>query len=170
VSDKIMKPTQTRRNPAATILVVDDEEVVRRSLQRVLANEHCRVEVASDGEQALQALEVQPYDLVLLDLCMPGMNGLAVLKTMKQRWPEGEVIVVTGYPAIDTATEAIRLGACDYRAKPLAPRDVIKAAACAMAKKHWTLRRVCTRVAETNRLTGGAIRPLETQVDNAEMS
>ena len=127
-------------NTNANILVVDDEEVVRRGFQRVLASGCWHVETAGTGEQALQAMETRPYDIVLLDLRMPGMDGMSVLKTMKRRWPEGEVIVVTGYPSVDTAKEAIRLGACDYLAKPLAPGEVIEAANSAMEQKHWTLR------------------------------
>lgn len=127
-------------NANASILVVDDEEVVRRSHTRVLSGVRCQVESVVDGEQALKAMEVQPYDVVLLDLRMPGMDGMAVLRTMKTRWPESEVIVITGYPSVDTAKEAIRLGACDYLAKPLAPGEVIEAANSAMEQKHWTLR------------------------------
>jgi DNA-binding NtrC family response regulator len=125
----------------ATILVVDDEEVVRRGFLRVLAGGCCQVEAVGTGEQALKAMEAQPYDIVLLDLRMPGMDGMSVLETMKRRWPEGEVIVITGYPSIDTAKEAIRLGASDYLAKPLAPNEVIEAANNAIERKHWTLRR-----------------------------
>lgn len=124
----------------ATILVVDDEEVVRRSHLRVLESEHCQVEAVGDGEQALKAMEAQPYDVVLLDLRMPGIDGMSILRTMKKRWPESEVIVITGFPSVDTAKEAIRLGACDYLAKPLAPSEVIGAAQGAMEHKHWTLR------------------------------
>jgi DNA-binding NtrC family response regulator len=129
-------------NANAAILVVDDEEVVRQSYQRVLATARCQVETVSDGEQALRAMEARPYDIVLLDLRMPGMDGMAVLRTIKRRWPEDEVIVITGYPSVDTAKEAIRLGARDYLAKPLAPREVIEAACNALEQKHWTLRRV----------------------------
>jgi DNA-binding NtrC family response regulator len=128
-------------NANANILVVDDEEVVRRSFQRVLASARCDVEAVGSGEQALKAMETHPFDIVLLDLRMPGMDGMSVLRTMKRRWPEGEVIVITGYPSVDTAKEAIRLGAGDYLAKPLAPGDVIEAANSAMERKHWTLRR-----------------------------
>ena len=62
---------------------------------------------------------------------MPGMDGMAVLRTMKRRWPEGEVIVITGYPSVDTAKEAIRLGAFDDLVKPLVPSEVIEAASSA---------------------------------------
>jgi len=146
-------------NANATILVVDDEEVVRRGFQRVLANRCRQVETVGTGEQALEAMENQPYDIVLLDLRMPGMDGMSILKTMKTRWPEGEVIMITGYPSIDTAREAIRLGACDYLAKPLAPGEVIEAANNAIERKHWTLRREDGGARQVNEFNGGATVP-----------
>ncbi len=121
------------------ILIVDDEEVVRLSHLRTLASDHYNVEAALNGTEALRAMEQSPFDLVLLDLRMPDMDGLSVLKAIKQRWPESEVIIITGYPSIDTAKEAVRLGAYDYLAKPVGPDDVIKAATAAMMQKKWTL-------------------------------
>jgi DNA-binding NtrC family response regulator len=145
-------------NANATILVVDDEEVVRRSHLRVLKSVRCQVEAVGDGEHALKAMEAQPYDVVLLDLRMPGMDGMSVLRTMKRRWPESEVIVITGYPSVDTAKEAIRLGACDYLAKPLAPGEVIEAANSAMEQKHWTLRQDGEGSIGSSGSNGGAMR------------
>jgi DNA-binding NtrC family response regulator len=126
--------------PNARVLVVDDEEVVRRSHLRVLSSVQCDVEAVCDGEQALSAMEAKRYDLVLLDLRMPGVDGMTVLRTMKARWPDIEVIVITGYPSFETAKEAVRLGAFDYLAKPLAPGEVIDVAHGALEQKHWTLR------------------------------
>ncbi len=146
-------------NANATILVVDDEEVVRRGFQRVLESGSCQVETVGSGEQALQAMEERPYDIVLLDLRMPGMDGMSALKTMKRRWPENEVIVITGYPSVDTAKEAIHLGACDYLAKPLAPGEVIEAANNAIERKHWTLRREAEEARQVNGSNGDAERP-----------
>lgn len=123
------------------ILVVDDEEVVRLSHIRTLASIHCNVEVVRDGSEALQAMEQRPADVVLLDLRMPGMDGMAVLKTIKQRWPETEVVIITGYPTVETAKEAVRLGAYDYLAKPVGPDDVINVANGAMTQKRWALHR-----------------------------
>src|ERR1039458_4445311 len=100
------------------ILVVDDEEVVRLSHIRTLASIQCDVDVVRDGKDALQVMEQRPFDVVLLDLRMPGMDGMAVLKTIKQRWPETEVVIITGYPNIETAKEAVRLRAYDYLAQP----------------------------------------------------
>ncbi len=124
----------------AKILVVDDEEVVRRSYVRSLAGTHCMVDVASSGPDALLAMGQQPFDVVLLDLMMPGMNGMTVLKTIKQKWPESEVVIITGYPAVETAKEAVALGAFDYLAKPAGPDDIINAANGAMLHKRWLLR------------------------------
>ena len=124
----------------ANILVVDDEEIVRLSYARSLASEHCKVETVSNGQDALQVMGQRPFDVVLLDLRMPGMNGMTVLSTIKQRWPESEVIIITGYPALETAKEAVTLGAYDYLAKPAGPDEVITATYGAMNHKRWTLR------------------------------
>ena len=121
------------------ILVVDDEEVVRLSHIRTLASMHCNVEVVRDGNEALQVMEQRPADVVLLDLRMPGMDGMSVLKMIKQRWPETEVVIITGYPTVETAKEAVRLGAYDYLAKPVGPDEVINVANGAMTQKRWAL-------------------------------
>ena len=123
-----------------TILVVDDEEIVRLSYARSLASNHCKVEMVSNGPDALEVMGQRPFDVVLLDLLMPGMNGMAVLSTIKQRWPESEVIIITGYPALETAKEAVTLGAYDYLAKPAGPDDIVNATHNAMVHKQWSLR------------------------------
>jgi len=71
---------------------------------------------------------------------MPDLDGMDVLKIIKERWPDSEVVVITGYPSIESAKEAVRLGACDYLAKPVGPDDIIKAANDAMVQKRWALR------------------------------
>ncbi len=124
------------------ILVVDDDEVVRWSYLRSLQSLSRNVEAACDGEEALQTMEQSPCDVVLLDLRMPGQDGMSVLRTIKQKWPESEVVIITGYPTVDSAKEALRLGAYDYVAKPVAPLDVISVTDSAMAHKQWALRRV----------------------------
>ncbi|MEI6218175.1 MAG: response regulator [bacterium] len=124
-----------------TILVVDDEEVVRRSYVRALSGEHCSVAAVWSGVDALRVMEQSPFDIVLLDLRLPGMDGMAVLKIIKDRWPESEVIMITGYPAVESAKEAVSLGAYDYLAKPVGPDEVINAASGAMLHKAWALHR-----------------------------
>lgn len=125
------------------ILVVDDEEIVRLSHIRTLASMHCQVEVevVPDGKEALRVMEQRPADVVLLDLRMPGIDGMAVLKSIKERWPETEVVIITGYPTIDAAKEAVRLGAYDFLAKPVGPDEVINVASGAMTQKRWALHR-----------------------------
>lgn len=134
----------------AKFLVVDDDDVVRLSHLRSLLHTHCTVTAAGDGASALNAMEEEPADVVLLDLRMPGQDGLSVLRQIKQRWPASEVIVITGYPNLDTAKEAVRLGAYGYLAKPLGPVELIKAATDALAFKRWALRAVPDREDDLN--------------------
>ena len=124
----------------ANILVVDDDEVVRLSHLRSLKDSSCNVEAAWDGDEALRVMEQRSFDVVLLDLRMPGTDGLSVLKAIKHRWPESEVVIITGYPSVDSVKEAVRLGACDYLAKPVGPVEVINATNGAIARKKWGLR------------------------------
>ncbi|NNK99600.1 MAG: response regulator [Xanthomonadales bacterium] len=126
-------------NQTSNILIVDDEEVVRRAHLRSLEQTGCRARAAENGYEAIRVMEEHPFDVVLLDLRMPGLNGMDVLKTIKDRWPECEVVVITGYPTIESAKEAVRLGAFNYIVKPVGPDDVVKAANDAMIQKRWTL-------------------------------
>ena len=126
-------------NNKARVLVVDDEPVVRMSYTRSLAAEF-DAHTAPDGDEALREMERQPADVVLLDLRLPGAQGLEVLEAMKHRWPETEVVVITGYPSVDSAKQAVRLGAADYLAKPVGTDEVMSAARNALTRKLWTLR------------------------------
>lgn len=127
-------------NQKIKILVVDDDEVVRRSYARTLAGDYYDVEMAWNGVDALQVMQQHPVDVVLLDLRMPGMDGMTVLKAIKEKWPESEVVVITGYPEVETAKEAVALGAYDYIAKPVGPDAVISAANHAVLHKRWGMR------------------------------
>jgi len=127
-------------NTTARILIVDDEEVVRMSYMRILGGEHCQVKAAWTWTQVSEAMGNERFDLVLLDLRMPGMDGMNVLRAIKQRWPESEVIIITGYPTLASAKEAVTLGAYDYLTKPVGPEQVIDAANAAMLHKRWALR------------------------------
>lgn len=128
-------------NAQAKVLVVDDEEVVRKSFARVLRGADCQVETVSGWHQAAPLLQREPFDVVLLDLRMPETDGMTVLRRVKQQWPDSEVIVVTGYPTVDTAKEAVALGASDYLMKPVAPDQVIEATRAAVTHKRWALHR-----------------------------
>ena len=122
-----------------SVLVVDDDETVRLSYLRSLRGTECDVEAVADGDEAVREMERRPFDVVMLDLRMPGTQGMSVLRTIKQRWPESEVVVITGYPTVETAKDAVKLGAYDYLAKPVGPADVIRVATGAMMQKRWSL-------------------------------
>ena len=127
-------------NAKARILIVDDEEVVRLAFERILSGDHSVVESASCGTEALRRMDEESFDVVLLDLRMPEMDGLTVLRNIKQRHPDSEVVVITGYPELETAKQSVALGAYDYLAKPVGPEDVIQAANGAMLHKRWAMR------------------------------
>ena len=124
----------------AKILIVDDEEVIRLSYMRILAAANCKVRAVWTWAQIAQAMQDEGFDVVLLDLRMPDMDGLSVLRALKQRWPDSEVIVITGYPTLETAKEAVALGVWDYLAKPVGPAEVVAAANAAALHKQWALR------------------------------
>lgn len=126
------------------ILVVDDDEVVRLAHQRSLAGARYQVVAVWNGAEALAAMEQQPFDVILLDLRMPGQDGMSVLRMIKERWPETEVVIITGYPSLETVKEAVELGASDYLTKPVGPDEVIHAAHGAATRKKWALRKVET--------------------------
>jgi len=124
----------------ARILIVDDEEVVRRSFMRILEG-NCKVQAVWNWAQVAEAMQQAPADVVLLDLRMPEMDGISVLRALKQRWPDSEVIVITGYPTLETAKQAVSLGAYDYLTKPVNPDQVIHASSAAWLHKRWALHR-----------------------------
>jgi len=124
----------------AKVLVVDDEEVVRQSYERSLSGVSCAVHTALSGQDAIRIMEEIPCDIAIVDIRMPGMNGIELLREIKDRWPECEVVVITGYPTIESAKEAVKLGAFNYLAKPVGPREVIEVATRAMIHKRWSLK------------------------------
>ncbi len=113
------------------VLVIDDEEIVRVSCHRILAPEGYDVKSTESASEGFGILEKEPVDIVLVDLKMPDIDGIEVLKRIKVQWPDIEVIMITGYHAI-TATitsvaQAIRkLGAFDYVEKPFTPDAIIE--------------------------------------------
>ena len=103
------------------VLIVDDERVVRDSLAEWLAETGYDVSSAEDGYEALRIINERPPEVVVLDLKMPGMDGLDVLKSIKQKDLKIGVIAITAYGSIDNAVEAMKLGASDYITKPFPP-------------------------------------------------
>jgi len=104
---------------ADRILVVDDEPGVRSALEGILADEGFEVRVAASGEEGLAALSRERFDAVLLDVWLPGMDGLEALERMKAIRPDAEVVMISGHGTIETAVRATKLGAFDFVEKPL---------------------------------------------------
>jgi len=109
---------------AARILIVDDELSVRVSLEEWFREDGFAVETAEDGAGALRAMDRGPYDIVLLDLKMPGMDGIEVQTRIHDIDPGVTVIILTAYASVETAVRALKLGAFDYVTKPVDPDDL----------------------------------------------
>ena len=101
------------------ILIVEDEKNVRESLRTWLVELGCQVEVTSDGEEALKQISEKEFDLVILDLRLPGKDGLQVLKEARLKKPQLNGIIITAYPAAATMAEAMQIGAVDFLSKPI---------------------------------------------------
>ena len=105
----------------ARILVVDDEEIVVRSCMRILASGGYDLDSAAEGAEAVRKIDERPFDLVILDIMMPRMDGIEVLRRVKESHPDTEVVMVTGLSQIDSAVKCMKLGAFDYLPKPFDP-------------------------------------------------
>jgi class 3 adenylate cyclase len=114
-------PAEPIEPGSVSLLVVDDNELNRDMLSRRLGSRGFKVAVAEDGARALAMVELQDFDLVLLDVMMPGLSGIDVLKRLRERWPESDlpVVMATARDGTEDVVEALRLGANDYVTKPL---------------------------------------------------
>ena len=121
--------------PRARVLVVDDEADIRLSVGRVLGLLGYEVDLAESGEQALAMAERISYDVALLDIRLPGMDGIELMRRVADACPAMAVILLTGYAALDSAIEAVRGGAVDYLRKPASVRQIGSAVATAVARR-----------------------------------
>lgn len=112
-------------NSNGHILIVDDEASLRQTLARILQRAGFEVTSTATGVEGLALLSQHPFDLVYLDIRMPDMSGLEVLKTIHTKFPELPVILFTAQPDLNSAVEALRSGAIDYLLKPLKPQTII---------------------------------------------
>src|SRR5690606_24765260 len=111
-------------NETAHVLVVDDEGAIRYSVSKTLQRVGYNVNEAASGEEALEMMKADRYDVVLTDIRMPGLTGVELLKRIKDIAPDAIVILMTGYASLGTAVEALRLGAHDYLIKPSSSQDI----------------------------------------------
>ena len=119
--------------PRPTLLVCDDEEGVRESFKLVLSDTY-QLRFALNGVEALEMLKTFAPDLMLLDIKMPKLHGMEILKQIKKAKPKLPVIIVTGYQSVEMAQEAIRNGASDYIAKPFDSKHLLQSIADVLKK------------------------------------
>jgi DNA-binding response OmpR family regulator len=142
------------------ILIIDDEASLRQTLARILQRAGLEVTTAANGESGLALVYEHPFDLVYLDIRMPDMNGLEVLKAIHAKLPELPVILFTAQPDVHSAVEALRHGATDYLLKPLKPQVVIDRTQAVLKdqeknrRKRELQRQMDTLLAEFNTLQG----------------
>jgi response regulator RpfG family c-di-GMP phosphodiesterase len=135
----------------ATVLVVDDERGPRESLRMILEPDH-RALQARSGAEALETLGTESVDLVTLDLNMPGMKGQDLMRTIRCDFPDVEIIIITGCGSLETATDGIRAGVCDYLQKPF---DVVQVSAS--VQRALARQRARTRLGSFLRELGGVV-------------
>lgn len=124
--------TGTEKNK---ILVVDDEETVCRSIRKALLRDDYEIDVALSGEEALKMEGEKKYDVIVVDLMMPGINGMDLLKSLKAGSPEVQVVMITGYPTMKNTLQALQIGAFDFLPKPFLPYDLRNLVARALAAR-----------------------------------
>ncbi len=124
----------TRATPR--LLVVDDDPIVRKSCERILEHDH-EIQLAETGCDGLAALEGAPFDLALVDLKLPDVDGMEILRQAQDRFPETPVIIITGYSTIRGAVDAIKVGAFDYIAKPFTPDELEAAVEKALRQRRF---------------------------------
>ncbi len=117
------------------ILIVDDEDTLRYFLKRILESEGYQVSEAADGHTAVDLLATQTFDLALVDLRMAGIDGLEVMRQFRQRSPETQIIIITGYASVPSAVEALRHGAHDYLTKPVNTEELLASVADGLARR-----------------------------------
>jgi EAL domain-containing protein (putative c-di-GMP-specific phosphodiesterase class I) len=129
------------------VLVVDDDEALALSLKRVLGRVGFDVSVAHSAEQAVDALRLGSFDVILSDICLPRMSGVELLRKVRERDLDVPVILMTGTPSVDTAMAAVSLGALQYLPKPT-PKEIVVAA----VERAWKLRRIAEAKREALRV------------------
>jgi two-component system response regulator PilR (NtrC family) len=112
-------------NAKGLIHIIDDEPVIHDVLSQLLTSEGYDVELSSCGEEGLQKHPLRAFDLILLDLLMPGMDGLEVLKSIKKIDPKAVIIIITAYASVESAIEAMKIGAYDYIQKPFKHEELL---------------------------------------------
>ncbi|MBN1270945.1 MAG: sigma-54-dependent Fis family transcriptional regulator [Candidatus Aminicenantes bacterium] len=126
----------------ASILIIDDDPAIRNSCQAVLEKENYNVEVAENGQKGLHLFAKAMFHVVLLDLKMPGISGMEILKKIKEKSPETPVIIITGYASIESAVDAMKNGAFNYLPKPFIPAELRLVVAKAVENRQFYFEKI----------------------------
>jgi excisionase family DNA binding protein len=122
-------PVLTETGRARRVLVADDDEPIRQLIERMFAAVEYAMEAAPDGASALARLRAVPFDLIITDLRMPGMDGLELAREAKRLWPAIKIVVITGYPSQSSAIDAVNIGVDAYLTKPFPAIELLMAVA-----------------------------------------
>jgi DNA-binding NtrC family response regulator len=133
----------------ANVLVIDDELVILKSCKKILPEKGYDVQTVQTGAEGLQKLAQENFDMVLTDLMMPEISGMEILERCMKTFPDIIVIMITGYATVQTAVEAMKLGAYDYIPKPFAPEELVEAVDRALEKKRQDEGRIYPRVEQS---------------------
>lgn len=132
------------------ILIVDDEKNIRMTLTQALKSFKVPVDTAMNGEEALVKMKADHFDIVLLDLKMPGMDGMEVLEKIRESWPSVRVMIITAHGTMESAVDAMKLGAVDFVQKPFSVKEI---------------RKMVSQVVEREDLNDSALKSYDTAVE-----
>ena len=154
--------------PQKTILIVDDEDHLRLSLSLILQKENYRVESVPSAEEALNCLRLSEYDLMFLDLSLPGISGIDLLAEVHRQAPQMPVLILTAHAALESAIQAVRLGARDYLIKPVEPPLILARVAEVLSEREQPARKkeivsqIQALLAELQKIEGEDVTPTST--------
>ncbi len=142
-------------SPLARLLIVDDEFSVRDSLDHWFRKDGYEVETAADATTAIAAMKSALFDVVLLDVRLPGMDGMRLLERIRDEFPQTIVVMITAFASVDTAVRALKLGAADYVTKPVNPEELSHVVAQALAQRRCATKTGNSAERSTKSLTSG---------------
>ncbi|UCD17308.1 MAG: response regulator [Candidatus Zixiibacteriota bacterium] len=130
------------------LLIIDDETELTDSLKRIFERRNMEVYTAASGQEGLGILEEKPVDVVILDIKMPGMDGMEVLELIKRDYPNVQVIILTGHPSVETALKGVKLGASEYLTKPAEAEEFVSTVRRVYDKRRENLEKLQKELAE----------------------
>ena len=127
---------------SASVLIVDDEKNIRLTVSATLKSMKCETDVAVNGEEALAKIAQKEYDLILLDIKMPGMDGMTALERIRKITPDVSVMMITAHGTVANAVDAMKLGAVDFLQKPFTPDEIRQAVSLVLDRRILDEKRV----------------------------